>query len=464
MKEPSRINRRAFLGSALAGAASLAARSGIAQEQDHPRIQGEPPKAPTGVRVLGGLYGAKRLIQPSDFEYAGSFILPNSFKGMDVRFSRGLAHRYVGADLRFFSAIHKTPDSPARDGEIVEFGFPGLGLKDPMPTAPVIRQWGDIFQDKMVLGTPGNSRILLEMPRGLWWDEQDERLYWSYGCGGDDSYCPRNESVTLGASTLNQLTGKGTAIGSWRIGPAPYKCVIRGCVPIPQWFAQAHTGGRRIAAGFGGYFSLMNNGAASLGPSLWAIDPPNTPHMSTIDATMLVSYHPPNAKPYTRPLRCQRPADYKSTFDGWQPKDGIGYWAWTDEIHQACAWIDLPDRHGVLFFPVLGEGLVYYTKSDRHAETAHHWWMALDPYDLAKVLHGELARDLVVPAWWNEVRYARVAYPTDSGWNSASSRFFGNIPRVVGSTFDSSTKTLFLLILTKGWPYSEQTILAYRVK
>jgi hypothetical protein len=206
---------------------------------------------------------------------------------------------------------------------------------------------------------------------------------------------------------------------------------------------------------------MMATGGVSMGPSLWAIDPPTAPHMSAIDATALVSYNPPRLNPYSRPMRCQRPTDYVTKFDGWQPKDGVGYWAWTDEIHQGCVWIDLPDSHAVLFFPLLGSGSLVYSNADRHATAAHHWWMAYDPYDLAKVTSGHLDRDLVVPAWWNQVDYPRVPYPsTEADWR----RFYGNAPRVFGSTFDQTTRTVFLMLLTEPWPYSKMTIFGYRVK
>jgi hypothetical protein len=458
MDEKSHVDRRKFLSSALLTAASLATTRSLSAEP----IQ-EAPRAPTGLRIMGGFYGSKRLLQFADFEYLGGFIFPGSTKSLDIRFSRGLTHRYVGSDLRFFSAAHKGTSAlrTLRDGEIFECGFPGLSLKDPFPVAPIIRHWGDIYQNMMNIGTSLETRkYIYETPRGLFWDEQDGRLYWSYSCGGgDDGYCGAAQSTTLGASELDPTTGKGTAIGAWRIAPATYKCVMRGCVPIPPWFAQAHTGGRRIATGFGGYFSMMATGGVSMGPSLWAIDPPTAPHMSAIDATPLVSYNPPSLKPYSRPMRCQRPGDYRTDFDGWQIRDGIGYWSWTDEIHQGCVWIDLPDSHAVLFFPVLGHGHVMYANADRKAERAQHWWMSYDPYDLAKIAHGTVARDLAVPAWWNQINYPRVAYPVGSAWE-----FFGHIPRVVGSTFDPTTRTLFLMLLTKPWPLSEQTVFAYRVK
>jgi hypothetical protein len=463
------ITRRAFLGNALAGVAAI---STIHDAE----AQTARPSAPTGLRIVAPGFQTKRLLQFSDFEYVGGFRFPNTAGDLDLRFGRGLAHRYMGRDLRFYSTGHRMALTPAtvRDGSVFEFGFPGVSATAPFPIAPILRNWGDIYQNKIVVGTlEGKHYVIPDQPRGLWWDEQDQRLYWSYACGGagDDSYCPLTESCTLGASELDSSTGRGRALGCWRIGPAPYKSVMRGCVPIPQWFAQTYTRGRRIAVGFGGYFSLMNNGGVSLGPSLWAIDPPTSPHMSTIDATTLVSYHPPNPRPYTRPMRCQRPADYrmpaatdKRRLDGWLVRNGIGYWSWTDEIHQGCVWIDLPDKHGVLFFPVLGHGLLYYANAAVKAEKGLHWWMAVDPSDLAKVTQGRLDRDLLVPAWWQEVRYPEVPYPTGSGWQSEWPQFWSNMPRVVGSTFDPTTRMLFVMLLTKPWPQSEQTVLAYRVK
>jgi hypothetical protein len=59
------------------------------------------------------------------------------------------------------------------------------------------------------------------------------------------------------------------------------------------------------------------------------------------------------------------------------------------------------------------------------------------------------------------VDYPRVGYPTtESEWRY----FFGKAPRVVGSTFDQTTRTVFVMILTDPWPYSKMTIFGYRVK
>ena len=449
------ISRRAFLTSTLLSAAAGASRDASAQSQ--------PPKAPSRVKIVAGAPIAKTLLQASDFEFLGGFILPQLTAGLDVRFGRGLTHRYVGADLRFLSTAHKSTASPRgrRDGELFEVGFPGISVTPPYPVAPILRHWGDIYQDKMCVGTsPTNQRILREKPRGLWWDEAGQRLYWAYSSGGgDDGYSALTESATLGASVLDQTSGTGQALACWRLTPAPYKTVMRGCVPIPDWFANAHCAGRRIAVGFGGYFSVMTAGSVSMGPSLWAIDPPASEHRSTVPAQPLVSYHPPHTDAYRRPLRCTRNTDYRTEFDRWAPRDGVGYWTWADEIHQGCVWIDLPDRHAILFFPSLGHGRLWYQRSDRHAERAFHWWFAYNPFDLARVARNPGERDLVVPAWTQQVNYPRLNYPV-----SANPSWFTTMPRVVGSTFDSVTRTLFLMILTKTWPASEQTVFAYRIK
>ena len=141
-----KISRRAFLTSTLLSAAAGASRDASAQSQ--------PPKAPSRVKIVAGAPISKTFLQASDFEFLGGFILPQFTAGLDVRFGRGLTHRYVGADLRFLSTAHKTATSPRerRDGELFEVGFPGISATPPYPVAPIVRHWGDIYQDKMCRG------------------------------------------------------------------------------------------------------------------------------------------------------------------------------------------------------------------------------------------------------------------------------------------------------------------------
>src|SRR5262249_8514099 len=150
MSDKNLVDRRTFLSMALRTAVSVAtARDAGASPAP------EPPPAAKDLRASDGPGGSKRVLTYSDFTYVGGFVLPITTKGLDLRFSRGLTHRYVGSDLRFFSAAHKSTESPssARDGEIVEFGFPGFGAGDVFPVAPIVRYWGDIYQDKMTTGS-----------------------------------------------------------------------------------------------------------------------------------------------------------------------------------------------------------------------------------------------------------------------------------------------------------------------
>ena len=231
MSDSSRIDRRAFLGSIL-GAATVAGVKGVGAAS----IQ-EAPRAPTGVHVLGGFYGGKRLLQPTDFEYLGGFILPQRTQGLDTRFSRGLTHRYVGADLRFFSAAHKdAPIAESRAGRRavrVRIPRPQRSMGS-LPTAPIIRHWGDIYQGKMAIGPSFEARRgLVETSRGLWWDEEGGRSTGRTVAAAvmtGIAALPRPRRLEP-ASSIRQMALLAR-LPHGGLAPATYKCVMRGCVPI----------------------------------------------------------------------------------------------------------------------------------------------------------------------------------------------------------------------------------------
>ena len=60
------------------------------------------------------------------------------------------------------------------------------------------------------------------------------------------------------------------------------------------------------------------------------------------------------------PSRCRLLLDPCQCTDPPNPVDGVGYWTWCDEIFGAGIWIDLPDKHGVVFMPSLGHGHLRY--------------------------------------------------------------------------------------------------------
>jgi hypothetical protein len=231
---------------------------------------------------------------------------------------------------------------------------------------------------------------------------------------------------------------------------------------VPSWFANAYTNGQRLAAGFGGYFSIVPAGPASMGPSLFAFAPPNIasqPTTSTLASTALVGY-PYSAPPYGQPDRCHRDTDYVNQFDGWNPRNGVGYWDWTDLLWQGAVWIDSPTKHGVLFFPTLGNGSTYYLTSTLHAERASHALFIYDPTALAVVAQGRKQPYEIQPSQESLIQYPGLQYPL-AGWADEPAQM------VTGVTYDSTTKRLYIAVRfawnTGGIPGQGTVVYAYKV-
>jgi hypothetical protein len=385
----------------------------------------------------------KPLLQPGDFTYLGAFKLPASSGGQATDWGEGLTYRYVNGQLRFLSTTFTTE----RLFEVYECDAPAPS-KSSTPVANVIKHWGDIYQGKRFLdqyGSGDHGDVL-----GLFWDSIDRRLYWSYG----DMYSVGfADDCSLGYSTLDDSAGRATAVGAWRFSSRGCKMTRGGVLGIPSWFASAYTGGRRLGVGFGGPFSAATSGPASMGPALGAFAPPqisSNPHKSSLSTTDLLGY-PFNATPYTSPDRGHRDADYSTDFDGWQPKNGVGYWTWVDSMFQSGVWIDLPNKHGLLYGAVLGNGHVYYANSTTHADRGSHFFMIYDPADLAQVAQGQKRQDQIQwKSGWS-IHIGDLSYPL-SGWQDLSNSL------ITGMTFDPTTARLYVAVrFEKVFVYSVGT-------
>lgn len=404
------IGRRRFLG---AGVAAVAIGAGVARASTAPR---------------------KRLLGPDDIGYLGAFRLPQDIEGDDATFGTGLTHRRVNGRFRLMTAaLHQT---------VYEVTVPTLRAAPPFDTAPVARIWGDVTQGNKLLdpapdgGARNDSGLY-----GLHWDDQTERLFWSYGDGYNTVSA---NDPSLGASELDDTSGEVTSLGAWRLGRRSCKMTMGGVTAIPQAWADQHTRGRRLAAGFGGYFSIVALGPASMGPALAAFDPARidrTPSRGRLPITPLVGY-PFNADPFTAPTRARRSTDYRTEFDGWNPRNGRGFWTWADYLSQGGLWIDTPSVQGVLFAPTLGNGRVWYENSTLNAEAASHWWYVYHPDDLAEVAARRRPQWRIQPRRRLRVEYPGIAYPLE-GW--------ANGPRhhVVGATFDERSRRLYVCVT---WP------------
>jgi hypothetical protein len=369
---------------------------------------------------------ARRVIARTDIRYLGSFRMPPSAMGQDAAWGRALAHRVVGGAHRFLAST--VP------GGVFEVREPRLARRAPYPVAPIVREWGDVTQGRRDLdGGRGSGGI-----NGLYWDEGTKRLFWSYGDGYNTT---SGRDPSLGAATLDNARAISKALGVWRLEGRSCKMTQGGILAIPRAFADRYCQGRRLGAGFGGYFSIATVGPISMGPALSAFSPQDcTParDRNGVPSTTLLGY-PFNAEPYATPGRCERDADYRTEFDGWQPRGDVGYWTWADYLWQGGVWIDQPGLHGVLFFPTLGNGRTWYETSTLHAERATHWCFVYDPADLARVASGRRQQWQIQPHARFRMRFPDLPEPLP-GWANEPENM------VVGTAYHQATRRLFVSV------------------
>jgi hypothetical protein len=370
-----------------------------------PRAEGPlpapPPQDPNEKHVLGF----------DDFEYTGSFRVP-----CNVWSVSGLAFR-------------KMPDGTRRlfvndnfQGQgIVELEIPSLVKFDnrniaSLQKAEVKKVWG-----KLALKIPKTLDLEELSPNGgFWWDERKQTLYWTCYHG----YWTGPDFPLLAASQLNG-DGKATNHGPWRLPKSisPWKSYWGGVTKLSDAFARKYTGGRTLALGFGGAYSIC--APCSRGPSLGAIREPD-PARDILDMVELLRYSGTAIAP--------RDGDYFFGGDAgcyWYqvPDDPArGYWT-LDDWCRSGVFIDLPDKHGYIAFARLGAGrLGYDYGAVTHADVAQYWY-CYNPKDLGEAATG--ARKPEVPPHSRK----KVTYPGINGGCNSD---------ICGACFDEEKKQLFL--------------------
>jgi len=368
---------------------------------------------------------AKTLLTQSDFTYLGAFNMPTNIPGGgDGNYAAGFALRHVNGELHAFSVAW----SP---GNFFEVKVPAPSLSNP-PQAVFLRNWGDMTGGKMVdFNAAGFTAIT-----GLHVDEQSSppRLYFA----GQDGYnsCCANSNPAFGYATINDDQGNFTPIAAYLLSGHSSKQAGSCLLDVPQDFADTYlnaNGSRRMVAGCGGYFSVANSGPASIGPALTAFAPPTgQATLSTLTSTNLVGYDftmstgPNIDRPNRNPLNT-----ITQSFDNWPNTK----WTWADYLKQA-AWIDTGTKHGVIFFPTMGQNNVYYLSSSLQADNAAHYWYVYDPADLGAVAQGKPQYQIQPANSW------KVVYPGESdplpAWRDSP------WSEVVGVDYDKTTNYLYV--------------------
>jgi len=361
---------------------------------------------------------AKRVLAFEDFEYVGSFKVPDRVAGGGAGYSEsGLALRRMkdGARRLFVNFTH-----PAQ--ALFEVDIPPLvklegGNHAALKVAPVKKVWGAIE-----VKVPENISASVKTIRpagGIWWDDGQGLLYWTWS----HSYWTGHVASTpvLGVSKLDD-DGTMTHSGPWllpEMTPDHHKAYWGGVTKLPQEFADKYTGGRTLALGFGGAYSIC--ATCSRGPALAAISEPKA-GQGTLKIIELLAYPQGAIAP--------RDGDYFAGQLGYwneQPQGPArGYWTPVDFVHSAV-FIDSPRGHAYLAFPRLATGRLGYDYGTVSSGGMAFWWYFYDPGDLAAAAQRIKKPWEIVPRSRTKVRLP--------GQNAGE---------VTGSCFDGQQRLLYL--------------------
>ncbi len=365
----------------------------------------------------------KTLLSQNDLTFLGGFQIPSPDPcGGDTSWGRGMTIRNgkilinsVGMDISEWTI-------PTTFGQ----------TNSTFPNAIAVRCWGGATFARRYTVQYGMGSGFVQ---GIYWDSIDQRLYYGYG----DTYkANTNPDPSIGYETMNDTTGQTTSVDAWQVGDNS-KMTMGGVFAIPDWWSAQHAPGRRLAAGFGGYQSIVAQGPASMGLALFAFNPSDlasTPSHGKVPSSTMVMY------PYSQgcSARMQRDTNYNTEFDNCNPVNGIGFHTWVDNMPQSATWIDTPTKTGILVVHIEGNGRLWYQTSTGHAERGSHWMRVYHPDDLADVVHGVKQPWEIQPRLNWPVQFpAQFTYPLP-GWQDEPTYM------VTGVVYDSTTQKLYVAV------------------
>jgi hypothetical protein len=457
-------------------------------------------------------YAQRTTLTPSDFSYTGCFQLPANVGSYSTVQGNGLALRLVGGVPHLFSLA---------GWHLYEVVVPTPSLTFPGPNATLSRDWST-GGSMLVVGQDADYNTIT----ALYWDPISSYLYYSATSvyqGSGDSYTP-----TMARITLNDSAGTFTADGFWGFQNRSFKQVNYGFTAVPPDFAKQYlpticsssacTSGSStcdcLAAGFGGYQSVLSFGPVSFGPALTAFAPPaagtgcsvanvytNQTSASYPGACSTSNYVPnmplvgygesiteawtSGSKPtyqrcwrddavltdiwtdvndpdgsinadsfsgdetfywqgYSTTVQTRQLAGFLNNVPSkaiatkhWVP--GNAFWASTDEIFQAGAWIQTANKEGLVIVPTLTAGNNWYQNSAWHVGNQKHLWMIYSRSQLASVAAG--AQESSIQPTWYPLQFPGLDYPLPGGGMTSS-----GIYNVVGMAYDSTNQNLYIAV------------------
>jgi hypothetical protein len=286
-----------------------------------------------------------------------------------------IALRKVNGETRAFVVGDRTQKDP-----IFEFTLPD----DPNPNmkaapiAPLARRWGELMSGRMITGGGAGAYA-----GGLHWDEDRNALWWSYG----DIYVPIRSHPTIGCSILNDANGTARSFGPWRTEWSSQRTRGAFC-PIPSWFSSAYMSGKSV-----GIMASQSSGNkfAPFGAILSGMDLPD-PAITPADSMTNDHWTIANHGVLLHDIDHRQARDTKYRTCGWKEaydcragatvRANPGLFGGGDpasgenDTMNACVWIDLPDKHGLLYFGQLVTTPDGYTAPGDPDGYVHMWYGA----------------------------------------------------------------------------------------
>ncbi len=372
-------------------------------------------------RTASACFASKRVIDASDFAYLGAMRLPGELSSFSVAV---FGARKVNNRLQFFMTGENSQNAVANWGCMdYVWEFADTQSYNPNYTqaqrATVLTGWGDIYQGRRVTWVDGYQMPVPNiLPGGLTY--KNDRLYWTfqdfYNVSGRLDWC-------LGMTQLNASPQNMQAFGPWRSDI--------GVKHTAGWILEMPDGSMGVGMPLTG-----GNIGSSWGPELTAGVPfptPSTPggfgapdlvipqryvryaypgNSITPDGGVVPGHTVPSLpRPgnyvWHQPLNGGVPTDVNPQLNG-----GIGSFTQLDVVN-GCAYINLPEKHGILFAGSLATGHIWYGPYDNCGHGLNNpcgggqgpngtsyeprWWI-YDPDQCMRVATGHLGANLTPAA------------------------------------------------------------------
>jgi hypothetical protein len=297
------------------------------------------------------LAGTKAVIAPGDIQFLGFYrfaSMPTSLFGQQ---RPSLAARKVGGNYRFFI------NGNLPDAAVYEIHHPAGDPGANPSTAPAFtlyKNWGDVRAGHRIAAGGVTTSAAIRVG-GFFWDDARNALWWNYG----DAYTQTNHP-TIGCTIFNDANGTFQSFGPWRAQLGANRN-LGSLLRIPSLFGQAFLGGDVV-----GCISPPTSGAGhSHGASLTSLelpDPATTPANTVGNDDWTIGNHAvvwhtktnPQARDaryklcgFNEPYKCASGATLEMGQPIWGTQNpAVG----TSDGMATALWVDLPDKHGVLYF------------------------------------------------------------------------------------------------------------------